>query len=246
MAGAAPRVREHADRTADTQVNAWVVSPHLLVGQAVTAALRAAGAPVEFHAWESVVPEAQARPETIRGRYVVGIFDGLDTPEVVDDIGRLVALGDVRVAVVTSSSSAFWWGGLVQGGAVDVVTVATSVGTLTDLVDRFVSGDSLMDPEGRAELRAAWREALDRRRHLDSLIKTLSPQQRRVLEMLAAGRRVREVAVVLGVADGTVRSHVKSMRSKLGVRTQLEAVAMFRQVHEVDGAADIVPRPRQG
>jgi hypothetical protein len=37
---------------------------------------------------------------------------------------------------------------------------------------------------------------------------------------------------------------VKTLRGKLGARTQLEAVAMLRQVHEVGDGADLVPRPR--
>jgi FixJ family two-component response regulator len=65
-----------------------------------------------------------------------------------------------------------------------------------------------------------------------------------VLELLATGRQVAETAELLGVASGTVRSHVRSLRSKLGAKTQLEAVAMLRQVQEVVDAADLVPRPR--
>ncbi len=79
-----------------------------------------------------------------------------------------------------------------------------------------------------------------------SLIATLSPRQQRVLELLASGRRVHEVAELLGVTDGTVRSHVKTLRNKIGARTQLEAVAMLRQVHEVgDSIAPAMIRPRQ-
>ena len=35
----------------------WVLSPHLLVAQAVTAALRSVGVPAETRRWESVVDE---------------------------------------------------------------------------------------------------------------------------------------------------------------------------------------------
>ena len=75
-------------------------------------------------------------------------------------------------------------------------------------------------------------------------MQSLSPQQLKVLELLASGRRVAEVAELLGVADGTVRSHVKALRAKLGARTQLEAVAMLRQVYELLDRAVVVPRPR--
>lgn len=245
MDESAARARARTHPTVDVRATAWVVSPHLLVTQAVTAALRSVGSPVEFCAWESVVREARARPDPSGPRAVVAIFDGLDNPVVVEEIARLLAVADVRVAVVTTAPSAFWWGGLLADPAVDVVTMATSVGQLSDVVDRVRAGESLMEPDERVALQAAWAEALDRRQDLAALIRTLSPQQLRVLELLASGRRVHEVAQLLGVADGTVRSHVKTLRNKIGARTQLEAVAMLRQVQEVGGAAFHVPRPRQ-
>ena len=49
----------------------------------------------------------------------------------------------------------------------------------------------------------------------------------------------------MGVAEGTVRSHVKALRAKLGASTQLKAVAMFHQAYDATGGGgDIVPRPR--
>jgi DNA-binding NarL/FixJ family response regulator len=225
-------------------MTAWVVSPHLLVAQAVTAALTSAGADVESHAWETMVRDAEAGGSVPGTRHVVALFDDLDGLTVVDEIAQLVARGDVRVAVVTSPSAAVMWGGLVEGGAVDVVTVAASVGELAGLLQRFLAGERLMEPEGRRALRAAWVEALDRRKELISLMRTLSPQQLRVLELLASGQRVTEAAKIMGVADGTVRSHVKALRAKLGAQTQLEAVAMLQQVHEYIDRSVLVPRPR--
>ena len=223
---------------------AWVVSPHDLVAQAVAEALRTAGAPAEFHAWDDLVGQDGADDGAPGADHVMVILDGVDRPHAVDEVSRFVARGQGRVAVVTSAPNALVWGGLLQGGSVDVVTVTTSVEQLADMVRRFVGGEALMDAERRKELRAAWLDALDKRHHLLAQMRGLSRQQLRVLELLASGRRVPEVAEVMGIADGTVRSHVKTLRSKLGARTQLEAVAMLRQVHEVGEAADLVPRPR--
>lgn len=220
----------------------WVVSPHLLVAQAVTAALASSGAAVEAHAWETMVQDARTATSHAGTRQVVAICDELDGTEVVDEITRLLALGNVRVAVVTSPSGAVMWGGLMEGGAVDVVLGAPSVGELVAVLDRLAAGGRLMEPDERRALRAAWVQALDRRRELVSLMRTLSPQQLRVLKLLATGRRVSEVAELLGVADVTVRSHVKGLRAKLGAKTQLEAVAMFRQVYELLEPAVLVPR----
>ena len=114
-----------ANSTSGARSTAWVVSPHLLVAQAVTVALRSAGASVELHAWDAVLSDAQSRPGAATIQHVLAVFDGVDDPEEVAQIGRLVALGDVRVAVSDPSASKAWWGGLVVGGAVDVITTAS-------------------------------------------------------------------------------------------------------------------------
>jgi DNA-binding NarL/FixJ family response regulator len=235
-----------AARPPQDVVTAWIVSPHLLVAQAVAAALASAGSSVEVHAWETVAQEARDRREAGGTTYVVAIFDGEDSLTVVEEISRLVEVGDVRVAVVAPGSTAVWWGGLLEGSAVDVVTSTTSISQLVEAVERLTAGNTLMEPERRLAVRAAWVQALDSRRQLIALMRTLSPQQMRVLELLAAGHRVAEVADTMGVTVGTVRSHVKALRAKLGARTQLEAVAMLRRVYAPgEPGADLVPRPRE-
>ncbi len=225
----------------DERVTTWIVSPHLLVAQAVAAALTSAGAAVAVRPWETVARDAWEGRDTGATRYVVAIFDGEDSLTVVEEISRLVAVGDVRVAVVAPGQTAIWWGGLLEGGAVDVVTGATSISQLLEVVERLTTGDLLMEPSRRLALRAAWVQALDSRRVLIALMRTLSPQQMRVLELLAAGSRVSRGGAIIGVSGGTVRSHVKALRAKLGARTQLEAVAMLHQVTKPAGTVDLVP-----
>ena len=53
----------------------------------------------------------------------------------------------------------------------------------------------------------------------------LSPQQRRVGELLAMGRTNDEIARDLGIAEGTVRKHLERIYRRLGVRNRAEAVA---------------------
>lgn len=223
----------------------WVLSPHLLVAQAVTAALRSVGVPAETRRWESVVDDdGSPVPVASRPVVVVAIVDGVDNSAVVGHVEALAQPGDTRVVVVSSPDTSTRWGGLLSNDAVDVVTVTTSVSQLADVVQSLTAGTSSMDPEERAALRTSWAMDRDRRRHVRDQLESLSPQQRRVLELLASGRRVTEVGVEMGVAEGTVRSHVKALRAKLGASTQLKAVAMFHQAYDTTGGGDLVPRPR--
>ena len=53
--GVSGRDRDDALTPASVGAPPWVVSPHLLVSQAVGAALAAEGVPVAVHAWETFV-----------------------------------------------------------------------------------------------------------------------------------------------------------------------------------------------
>ena len=222
-----------------------VVSPYLLVAQAVAAGLRSVGRLAEACRWDEAVVERDPydRDPALPSR-LVAVLEGIEDRDVVEQIDRIVRGGVVHVMVVTSEPPPVVWGALLETEAVDVVTSVSSVVELAERVERFVAGRSSMDAEGRLALQNAWRVADTRRQRLVGLLATLSPQQRRVLDLLASGRRVDEVGEVIGVARGTVRSHVKAMRAKLGARTQLEAVAMLNEVIEEIGGVS-VPRPRQ-
>lgn len=58
----------------------------------------------------------------------------------------------------------------------------------------------------------------------------LSSRQQEVLALLAEGLRAREIASHLGLAELTVRNHIREIRRRLGCHSQLEVVAkLLRQ-----------------
>ncbi|WBB76689.1 response regulator transcription factor [Micromonospora sp. WMMD1128] len=57
----------------------------------------------------------------------------------------------------------------------------------------------------------------------------LTPREREVLDVAAAGVPVREIADKLGVSPGTVRNHLSHVMAKTGARTRLEAVRIARE-----------------
>ncbi len=59
-------------------------------------------------------------------------------------------------------------------------------------------------------------------------VEDLSPREREILELLAAGFPNKEIADRLGLTDGTVRWHLRHVYHKLHVRSRTEAALKFR------------------
>jgi PAS domain S-box-containing protein len=60
--------------------------------------------------------------------------------------------------------------------------------------------------------------------HFERLLSSLTPQEVRVLHLLAAGLSDKEIAKKLSLADGTVRQHVSHLLKKLRMHSRTEAV----------------------
>jgi DNA-binding CsgD family transcriptional regulator len=57
----------------------------------------------------------------------------------------------------------------------------------------------------------------------------LTPRQREVLTLLADGASTTQIAATLGLAEETVRNHIRQLLRRLGVHTRLAAVAYARR-----------------
>jgi len=59
-------------------------------------------------------------------------------------------------------------------------------------------------------------------------VEDLSPREREILELLAEGFPNKQIAERVGIADGTVRWHLRHVYHKLHVRSRTEAALKFR------------------
>ena len=62
----------------------------------------------------------------------------------------------------------------------------------------------------------------------------LSPRQREILALVAAGRTSKEIASALGISESTVNWHLANVFARLGASSRAEAVALAMR-DEVDG-----------
>ncbi|RSM70919.1 hypothetical protein DMB66_07970 [Actinoplanes sp. ATCC 53533] len=60
----------------------------------------------------------------------------------------------------------------------------------------------------------------------------LTPRERDVMTLLAAGRDIREIAEALAIGGKTVRNNLSNIYRKLGVRRQTEALLRWLSIGE--------------
>lgn len=68
----------------------------------------------------------------------------------------------------------------------------------------------------------------------DSRLRTLTPQERRILDLIVEGLTNGEIGERLGIGEKTVRNHVSAMLGKLGLTRRTQA-AVYAVQHEARG-----------
>ena len=81
---------------------------------------------------------------------------------------------------------------------------------------------------------AGSRRAPDAKQELAGRLASLTPQQYRVLELVAIGRLNKQIAADLGIEETTVKAHVSAALAKLGVRNRTQASMVFRELEIQD------------
>ncbi len=109
----------------------------------------------------------------------------------------------------------------VMAGAAGYLLKRIKGAELLDSVRRAAAGESLLDPELTERLRVRVEEA----DHGDPLLARLSPQERRVLDLIAQGYTNREIADEIFLAEKTVKNYVSNLLAKLEMSNRSEAAA---------------------
>lgn len=108
-------------------------------------------------------------------------------------------------------------------GARGFVLKDISLERLADGIRRVVAGDTLFRPGLTERARSSYEPAAagDRAPVAREL---LTARETEVLALIAGGFNNAEIALALGPSEGTIKNHVSSILSKLGVRDRVRAV----------------------
>ena len=121
----------------------------------------------------------------------------------------------------------------IMAGAAGYVLKQIRSGDLVDAVRRVAAGQNLLDPAVTARVLERLRRGPDE----DQLIARLSPQERQVLALLADGLTNRQIGERLYLAEKTIKNHVTSVLSKMGMTRRTEA-AVYAATHREKGSTD--------
>lgn len=139
-------------------------------------------------------------------------------------IPTLVGLG-TAVVVVTGSADELRLGTALELGAVAVLAKSRPFEDVLDAVVAAADGRPVMRDGERQDLLARARRRRSEQRARLQPFETLTPREREVLALLMRGRNAEAVAAHFVVSEATVRTQIRGILTKLGVSSQLAAVA---------------------
>ena len=116
----------------------------------------------------------------------------------------------------------------IMAGAAGYVLKQVGASNLVDDIRRVADGESLLDP-------ALTERVLEKLRHgpdEDPLLANLTPQERRILDLVADGQTNRQIAGTLFLAEKTVKNYVSNLLAKLGMERRTQAASYAARVAE--------------
>ena len=111
----------------------------------------------------------------------------------------------------------------VQAGASAFLHKSRAAADVVAAVRDVARGKMLITPRTIATLLAKRREA-------DTQLERLTHREKEVLRLMAEGLPSRAIAAELGISYTTVRTHIRSLGSKLAVHSKLEAIVKAREL----------------
>ena len=140
-------------------------------------------------------------------------------------IAPLAATG-ARVVMLTAERRRTVLAECLEAGAVGWIGVTTPIDEVDSTLGRVLSGEAIIGRTARAELLEHLRLERARSLRAQATFEQLTHREALVLSALTDGLSAEEIAREHFVALTTVRSQIRAVLQKLGVRSQLAAVAL--------------------
>ncbi len=195
-------------------------------------------------------PAVEVVGEAADGRVAVRAARGLSPDLVLMDVRMpdldgiaatrevLAVSPEVKVVILTTFEQDDYIFGAIDAGASGFLLKRSRPEELLAAIHAVAAGDSLLSPSvtriviDRVAQQPAAQFSSDR-------LAELTPREREVLELVAQGLSNGEIAAVLVIEESTVKTHIKRILLKLGLRDRIHAVILAYET----GLAQPGPRP---
>ncbi len=159
-----------------------------------------------------------ARPDVVVLDLRMPRQNGLET------IGQIRReFGDARILVLSNYSGGDDIGSAMQAGAAGYAVKEMPLDQILEAIRKVHAGEQFLPPEIA-------------RRLAGRILSNLSARELEVLKLISRGLSNKEIAAELNLVEGTVKLHVTSILSKLGVadRTQAIVAAIKRGIVQIE------------
>ncbi|HET9761787.1 MAG TPA: response regulator transcription factor [Nocardioidaceae bacterium] len=209
----------------DPRPRAVVVDDHRLLAQSIAISLRQEGVDCEV---ATLAPPDRLLAAVVAERPDVVLLD-LDLGRETGDGDGLVApltRAGCRVLLVTGCTDPVRLAAALEAGAVGVLAKTEPVDVLLAAAHAAARGEPVMTDEQERAVRVEAGARHAARAAALGPFARLTEREAQVLRRLAHGQSVATIAARTHVAETTVRTQVRGVLTKLGVGSQLEAVAL--------------------
>jgi DNA-binding NarL/FixJ family response regulator len=206
-------------------VRALLIDDHQLLAQSLSLALSLEGvtcAVAELDDRDQLVARVRSCPPDL-------VLLDLELGGAIGDGSELVAPfveAGCTVLVVSASADRHVHGRALEQGAAGIVSKNVPFGELLATALAAARGEQVMEPALRQRVLGELRAERSRRAEVEAPFRRLTDRETQVLRALADGLSVGTIAKQWFVSEATVRSQVRGVLTKLGVSSQLEAVAL--------------------
>jgi len=115
----------------------------------------------------------------------------------------------------------------IMAGAAGYILKQVRGAELVSAIRRVGAGESLLDPSVTARVLERLRSPAP-----DDPLAGLTPQERRILDLIAEGKTNRQIGEAMFLAEKTVKNYVSNLLSKLGMARRSEAAAYAARLAE--------------
>jgi two-component system response regulator DevR len=202
-------------------IRVFLLDDHEVVRRGLADLLEAEG-DIEVVGESSSAPEAARRIPALRPD--VAILDARLPDGNGIDVCRDVRAVDpsIKGLILTSYEDDEALFAAIMAGAAGYVLKQIRGTDLVDAVRRVAAGQSLLDPAVTQRVLERIRSGVEQPRELRSL----TEQERRILEYVAEGLTNREIAGRMFLAEKTVKNYVSSLLAKLGLERRTQAAVL--------------------